>query len=76
MMDQSEVDMHIKAGLAYGEEATCGTKINYAGESSAIRAASFASAKYEKDLEAYPCAFCDGWHIGRAMTDDERKHFS
>lgn len=67
--------MHLAAGQAYGREATCGKKIDYKGEERAAQAAATLSAKFEKDMEAYPCFFCGGWHIGRTMTPMERESF-
>lgn len=67
--------MHLAAGEAYGREATCGNKIDYKGEERASQAATTLSAKYGRDMEGYPCFFCGGWHIGRAMTPQERESF-
>ena len=30
----------------------------------------------KKKVEAYPCIWCDGWHVGRAMTPEEYDQFS
>lgn len=68
--------MHFQAGLAYGREATCGKKIDYRSEETAAKAAEHMMAKGSKELEAYPCAWCDGWHIGRSMTSKERQQYS
>lgn len=80
MMDDTERQMHLRAGEFYGKDATCGppgkSKINYAGEDSAARAAIRQSEEYQRDLEAYPCFWCGGWHIGREMTQEEREQFS
>jgi hypothetical protein len=72
-MDDRTFAMHIAAGLAWGEAATCGRKIDYKSEESAERAARamMDKGKADKPLEAYPCAWCAGWHIGRATTPDE-----
>jgi hypothetical protein len=78
MMDDSTMAMHLAAGRAYGEEATCGRKVNYKTEASADRGAAAMTAKRTdgKVLEAYPCWWCKGWHIGRAMGEDERSEFA
>lgn len=70
--------MHLRAGEAYGRDATCGLKVDYKREESAIRAAQAMTAKRTdgKRLEAYPCFFCAGWHVGREMTDEERARFA
>lgn len=71
-MYQSIYRMHLVAGKTYGEEATCGSKIDYRSEASAAKAAIKMGAKYsDKDFEEYPCCWCGGWHVGRAMTEEE-----
>jgi len=74
-MDDHTRTMHLAAGLAYGREATCGLKIDYRSESSAERAAEAMTAKSGRALEAYPCVWCEGWHIGRKMDEKERQEF-
>lgn len=74
-MDKNIYDLHIKAGLACGESHTCGKKIDYKSEEVAIKSAEKMSIKYEKEMEAYPCAFCNGWHIGRKMPIEELNEF-
>jgi hypothetical protein len=75
-MDEAEIRMHRSAGETYGREATCGEKINYRGEESATKAAIAMTLRHGRTLEPYPCFWCDGWHIGRAMTLEERARFS
>lgn len=75
-MDGKEILMHIRAGLVYGQDATCGNKIDYKREESAVKAARAMMDKGSKSLEPYPCAFCHGWHIGREMTVEEKLAFS
>lgn len=74
-MEAAEVAMHVAAGRHYGQQSTCGTKIDYGSEETADIAAQIMSVKHRRSLEAYPCAWCSGWHIGRKMTDDERRQF-
>lgn len=74
-MDTVEVELHHAAGRAYGQEATCGHKVDYRSEGTASASAARMSAKYGRELEAYPCVWCGGWHIGRAMTEAERAQF-
>lgn len=71
-MDLTTYDSHIQAGLLAGEEATCGTKIDYKTEISANKAADKMNSKptTRNKLEGYPCAFCDGWHIGRIFIGE------
>ncbi len=75
-MDDIEKKMHLAAGLAYGQERTCGKKMDFESEETAVRMAPKLSEKFGHVMEAYPCAFCDGWHVGREMTEEERKTFS
>lgn len=75
-MDEATRQMHLKAGRAYGVEATCGKKIDYGSEESADKAAAAMTRKTGRELEAYPCDFCDGWHVGRAMAEEERSTFA
>jgi hypothetical protein len=70
-MDDKTFRMHLEAGRVWGEAATCGRKIDYKSEESADRAAQAMMAKGSKALEAYPCTWCGGWHIGRATTPEE-----
>ena len=74
-MDANDHDMHIRAGIAYGKDATCGNKIDYKSESSANRAVEKMMKKGSKQLESYPCAFCHGWHIGRKLSELEINKF-
>lgn len=75
-MDAKTMQLHIMAGWHYGRDATCGSKIDYKSEASADRAAGKMMAKGSKELEAYPCAWCTGWHIGRKMTEKEKSVFN
>ena len=70
-MNTRTVLLHARASFKAGRESACGSKIDYKSEESAERAASAMSLKYEKDMEAYPCVFCFGWHIGRKMSISE-----
>jgi len=61
--------LHIPAGIARGKKRTCRNKINYYTIETAQKAAINISKKLGKELEPYPCAFCEeGWHIGRKMS--------
>ena len=71
-MDETEIRMHLRAGEAAGIERTCGTKTDFKSEETATKVAPKVSAKFGHDMEAYPCAFCSGWHVGRTMTVEER----
>lgn len=77
-MDEQTAGIHLRAGEAYGRDATCGQKIDYQSEESADRAASAMNnkGKSRHELEPYPCFWCRGWHVGRKMTEEERVQFS
>lgn len=69
-------EQHLNAGAIYGEDATCGgitkkKKIDYKSMSTAQKSADAMMRKGSKDLEPYPCYWCEGWHIGRSMTQEE-----
>ena len=75
-MDAETREMHLTAGEHYGRKATCGLKVDYKSEESANKAVAAMGAKGSKVMEAYPCFWCDGWHIGREMTETEVTRFS
>lgn len=65
--------MHIAAGRLAGQESACGKKVAYGSEISATIAADAMNEKptTRNVLEAYPCAFCEKWHVGRKMSVEE-----
>lgn len=68
-MDEALYNLHLIAGRRVGQEKTCGKKTKYADEAAALKAAA-SHNKWEKrrhDVEAYPCAFCNQWHVGQIM---------
>lgn len=77
-MKKEEVQMHLTAALACGREVACGTKSRYGTEKAAeIAARSLNKRPPEKrkrhaEQEPYPCPFCDRWHVGRKMSQEER----
>lgn len=76
-MEQSLYDLHINAGQKAGEEKTCGKKTRYATEETATKAAQ-SHNKWEKrrhDVEPYPCAFCQQWHVGGIMPREVLEKF-
>jgi hypothetical protein len=77
-MDKEIFDLHINAGRKAGQERTCGKKVAYPTEESALRAAEAMNRKptTRKKLEGYPCAFCQKWHIGREMSLEELREAS
>jgi len=67
---------HLTAALYFGQESSCGSKIRHKTFSAASVAAQSASIKYGKPKAPYPCPFCDKWHVGRQMSQDELKKFA
>lgn len=76
-MNKDLYDLHILAGEKAGQEATCGKKIKYSSEEKAQKAAESMNKKptTRKELEHYPCYFCNEWHVGRKMSLEELKNF-
>ena len=74
-MDATERQMHLDAGRAYGRASTCVDKVDYKSEITESTVAEKMSRKHGRTMECYPCFWCDGWHIGRAMTSTERVNF-
>jgi hypothetical protein len=72
-MNKDIQEIHLKVGSILGENRTCGKKINYFTEEKAAQAAEKMNRKESTRniLEAYPCVFCSGWHIGRKMSVEE-----
>lgn len=68
-MTPKEFRFHIAAGRRAGILRTCGSKVDHKNEERAVEAAIRMGAKYKIELTAYPCVFCDGWHIGRKFKD-------
>lgn len=77
-MDAETVAMHLRAGKAYGEEATCGSKVKHLSEDVASRMAASLNRRVNKthDVEPYPCFWCQNWHVGRTMTPEEVEQYS
>jgi hypothetical protein len=64
---------HYMIGLLSGQNACClrwgKPKQNYKTKERAEQSAIALMKKQSgKILEAYPCVWCQGWHIGRKMT--------
>ena len=89
-MSEKEVLMHFKAARAAGQESACGMKMQHDQLASAqVHADSLnkreEKAGSDKRFEAYPCPFCSPstsvivdrfyFHVGRAMTREEREQY-
>jgi len=71
-MDDRLRQLHLTAGRVCGEIHTCGKKVRYNTEETAIKSAEAMNKKVApKVLEPYPCPFCEKWHIGRKMDEAE-----
>lgn len=68
-MDPRLHNLHLQAGRLSGEAKTCGKKARYLSEDQALTAAASHNRWKERrhDVEPYPCAFCEQWHIGGIM---------
>lgn len=75
-MDTETYQMHLVAGRTYGPDSACTGKIDLKSEATAVRVAEQMSVKYCRDMEGYPCTWCGGWHVGRALTIAEIERFT
>ena len=46
------------------EDCSCTRKVRYGHCESADRAAGVMEKKLDRRMVAYPCRYCDGWHVG------------
>lgn len=49
------------------EERSCLGKVKYGHKETAEKAVLAMMNKGSKPLEAYPCKYCSGWHIGGVL---------
>ena len=70
-------ELHLNAGEKAGEERTCGKKVKYNSEETAVKSADSMNKKptTRRELEAYPCYFCKNWHIGGKMPVEVLRSF-
>jgi hypothetical protein len=68
-VDQRLHDLHLRAGEMSGREKTCGKKTPYPSETLARKAAEAHNRWKDRrrNVEPYPCAYCQQWHIGGTM---------
>jgi hypothetical protein len=72
MMEINTILLHLLAGLACGEKATCGDevrrKVKHRTEKAATsHANSLNDGAGTHRVEPYPCPYCYYWHVGREM---------
>lgn len=72
-MDAETKQLHLDVSRLCGKNSACGNKIDYQSEATAQRSADVMLARGSKNLEPYPCYWCNGWHIGGTMTVEELK---
>jgi len=48
------------------EQHSCKRKVRYGHRESAEKAALKMEEKLGRRMDAYPCDYCDGWHVGSA----------
>ena len=74
-MESDVYELHLEVGKMSGESQTCGTKVQHNGIYQAEKAAAAHNQwdKRKHDVQAYPCFFCDHWHVGGIMTIEELK---
>lgn len=70
-MNLNKWKAHLNAARYFGKESSCGGKQNHRTFSRAQKVAESATRKYGQTKVAYPCPFCDGWHVGRKMSQAE-----
>lgn len=68
-MDKIIYDLLFAAGKAYGKEKSCVDKVDFKTEELANK--KIKELKKQNKLQAYPCYFCGGWHIGRKISISE-----
>ena len=67
--EQAAFSIALSGWKIVGEQKSCGKKVKYPTEDKAVQA-SIAHNKWKErksDVEPYPCAFCEQWHIGGIM---------
>lgn len=74
-MDPAEFDFRLRIGVSRGNAVTCTHNYDYGGELTASLAATSMSHLSGCPVEAFPCGFCAGWHVGPAVTNEEKDWF-
>ena len=69
-MNEQLYQLHLKVAQKVGESRSCGKKTCFLNEEKVQRAADAHNIweGRQHDVEAYPCPFCNQWHIGRVMS--------
>jgi len=73
--------LHRAAALYYGSRASHAGKIDWHSEERALRAGDAINGRNianddPRRVEAYPCVYCAGWHVGRVLSPAEREWFT
>ncbi len=65
IMTNTDFIKHYIVSALSGKDNACGNKIDYKSETTANKSAlSINRKRNNNSLEAYPCYWCEGWHIG------------
>ena len=64
-------DYQLEVGRALGRKHTCRDKVDYKSRYLAELKAAELSPNARHELEAYPCPFCHGWHIGGRLSEQD-----
>lgn len=70
-LSEEEHERQKKAAYILGATRSCNVKVKYDTEEQAHKAAMRKSKKWGAKLEAYPCPFCNSYHFGRMMSEEE-----
>jgi hypothetical protein len=73
-MDELIAAMHRAAGRAYGYAKTCMDKGKFRSYDAARQLAEGMSTN-NNPVEAFPCVYCESWHVGRTLTPEEGARF-
>lgn len=72
-MSNELVSLHYDAAFRAGREKSCGNKVDHRTYERAL-VASYRlndSGHARHEVEPYPCPFCQGWHVGNKMSEEE-----
>lgn len=71
-MNFEEFERRLLAHRNQGEwQSECLYLRDFGNEMDAGMKATEISVRVGREFEAYPCWYCGGWHIGRAITGEE-----
>jgi hypothetical protein len=74
-MDAEEIERCKRVCVILGVVRSCGVKVKYDTEQQAEKSAKRNGKKWGKEMNAYPCYWCNHWHIGRKMSKEELERY-